>query len=131
MQNPFKLVNDLSLKSNGSINKPYFKPEKIITAKLSNEAYQGIINLANRYAENNITKLIELLGLYQLQISIRTNTKDTQSNATTDECRQAGFEDATEGHPARFLALFSNTSNVFEEAYMQGYLEGASLKNSD
>jgi hypothetical protein len=73
---------------------------------------------------NRIGYLLEAIGLCQIEIHDPISRTDPESNITTDACRQAGYEDAIEGHPQRFLRLFGKMSTPFECAYIRGYIEG-------
>lgn len=126
--NPFKLVN---ANRHSPILYPKFSGKKTTSIRITEESYTGLTSLAKRYTGGNISELIELIGLFQLHLTFNQVVEDINSNTTNEDCRQAGYEDAVDGNTHRFLTLFGNTSTVFEDSYMQGYIEGNYIKTND
>lgn len=100
---------------------------------ISQEAYEGLAFLAKNLVPakfsslnntSNISKLLELLGQHQLTIQ-QIQSLDFEGT-TTQECYEAGVEDAKEGRQADFRLIYPNHPREFEEAYRRGYLEGKS-----
>jgi hypothetical protein len=135
MDNPFVERNKYKRQTNQiGIVYPEFGKQTRITISLSGEAAAGIANITTKLlgVGHKPHHLIEAIGLYALSVSIPPTVQIPNSNETTEDCRQAGFEDAMEGHFQRFVTIYGNqVRNVFEEAYLQGYYEGNYIKNHE
>lgn len=128
-ENPFITYNNEKTDDNEVI--PKFNRTKRIAISLSEEAYTKVTQLAMKYTNNaNISVLLEHIGLYALDLEKPTNVIDEKSGISTDDCRQAGFEDGLQGNPEFFIALFGkDLSDKHQRAYIRGYYEGNYIRN--
>lgn len=101
---------------------------KTITSSfsISEESRKGLENLANIYTGGNISALMEAIGLYVLSLDPNpTQTKTIEDyTLTTQDMRDAGYEDALQNNPNRF----NTPSDFLEQQYVRGYYEGMFTK---
>lgn len=130
--NPFTELEQ----SDGHVRIPTFPRNKKFTIRISHEANDQIVKLIKKYTPYNedspegYATLLELIGMYALTVKPPTPQIDEESQVTTEDCRQSGFEDALEGNPAKLLQLYNiQLSSEFEEQYLRGWFEGNFVRN--
>ncbi len=109
---------------------PYF-PRKKKTVTISEEAEAGLVELCKflypkyRHGGNSISSLLEAIGLYRLSVVIPQDYSEDfdEKHLYTNECYEAGKDDAKEGRPPDFTSIYGDTPRIFYEFYMRGYLE--------
>lgn len=127
--NPFVEPNP-----DNTTNFPKFPRKLRITVSISEETYAKLLELTTLYTgrskQKSISILLEQIGTYALHVERPENKIDPESGATTEQCRQSGYEDGLLGNPVYFLHMFRNhTDSVFQSAYMRGYYEGNFIRN--
>lgn len=109
---------------------PHFRQYRI-NISVSNEAHQGLGRIADALdivgPRKNTPKLIvlmEAIGLYQLSVDKPTDIVDEDTNITTRQCREDGYNDALEGRPPDSTYIYGAITRPYYEAYMRGFFEG-------
>lgn len=125
--NPFITFN------RDALQVPNFPKNTKFIITISEEAATNLKTILQRrgitMSNKGLSKLIEAIGLFTITLTENPTEIDPESGVTVEDCRQAGYSDAIEGNPQRFLMLFGKTNNVFQDQYLRGYLEGNFIKN--
>lgn len=121
--NPFKAAN-----LTGFNTYPKFHKSRRFNVFITEEAYDGIKRLIKGLGMENVHQLAEMIGLHALRVSLPTNIEE--NGVTTDMCRDTGYEDGINNYTEKFNALHSNGSTPFEQAYLQGFIEGNFIRLS-
>lgn len=131
--NPYPEYNEN--KSDDSAVIPKFHRDVHLKLTVSNEAHQQLLALAQKYSkakDSNIAlcDLLEQIGLFALCVSRPTLKVDEESNLSTEDFRQMGFDDAVLGNPQLFLNMFGKPlTDDFQSAYMRGFMEGNHIRS--
>lgn len=116
---------------------PMFPHKKSVTVRISVEASDQILKLIQKHTPYGIdtpagySALLELIGMYALTVRLPTEQVDEESQITTSDCRQSGFEDALQGNPQTMLRLYNaQLADAFQEQYLRGFFEGSFVRNA-
>lgn len=133
--NPFIDMN--KNKNDIDIVIPKFPRTHRLSIKISDETLARLQAIGTRYLLENTNKnpdllsnLLELIGMYVLDIKPIEDVIDKESGISTQDCRQAGFADAKQGNTIVLLQLWGQyLSDSHQLAYMRGFMEGNFLRN--
>jgi hypothetical protein len=116
---------------------PKFKTAKrvIVPISLSEEALKHLEKIILEKANSKkfslgVSNLLEKIGLGVLVVLEPKNLIDPESGVSTEECRQAGYEDGLAKEYSRFIQLFGNIGDEFQQAYVRGYFEGSFIRTT-
>jgi hypothetical protein len=125
--NPFIAYNEAHDSNDPTIPK-FDRPIKL-SIRLSREAYERLKILTGEANSKQVSYLLEQIGLYALDVCPPSFEVDSESDTSTEDCRQSGFEDGYNGDPSFALRLYGNAIGAFQNAYLRGYYEGNYIRN--